>query len=99
MNELYVPVGRYDEELAKLKQTIHEIEGNPDLVGIVLSCDCHMVTMSFACAQSSSKKKKEIERCNVTIQRLKEECSSQEAAHKLMVARFEREKDSWFSSS
>jgi THO complex subunit 2 len=78
LSDLYVPVSRYQEEVAKQKQIIHDTESNPDM--------------------SSSKKKKEIERCNLLIQRLREECAAQEEKHKLVSARLHHEKDSWFGS-
>lgn len=39
MYDLYTPSDRYDEEVAKLKKSIGEIDDNKEFV----SCDCHVM--------------------------------------------------------
>ena len=48
--------------------------------------------------QSSSKKKREVERCTTIIQGLKAELAAQETNQRLVLARLEGEKEGWFST-
>lgn len=48
--------------------------------------------------QSSSKKKREVERCTTVIQGLKAELAAQENNQRLVLARLEEEKEGWFST-
>lgn len=48
--------------------------------------------------QSSSKKKREVERCTTVIQGLKAELAAQETNQRLVLARLEGEKEGWFST-
>ncbi|XP_066928394.1 THO complex subunit 2-like [Clytia hemisphaerica] len=79
MYDLYTPSDRYDEEKAKLKKSINEIDDNKEFT-------------------SSSKKKKEIERCKLLIEKLEEEKKAQLEHNKLVLTWMESRKDSWFPS-
>lgn len=48
--------------------------------------------------QSSSKKKREVERYTTVIQGLKAELAAQENNQRLVLARLEEEKEGWFST-
>ena len=48
--------------------------------------------------QSSSKKKREVERYTTVIQGLKAELAAQESNQRLVLARLEEEKEGWFST-
>ena len=48
--------------------------------------------------QTSSKKKKERERCDMVIKRLQDELAAQQENHDRVIARLQHEKDAWFNN-
>ena len=47
--DLYVPLGRYEEEITKQKQIIHDIEDNIDLVSVCVCMHVYMYACMCAC--------------------------------------------------
>jgi len=107
--DLYVPVSRYDEEINKLEQNIKALADNSDMASplcVVLESFRDLLYMLYSdhkkvdyLLQVSTKKKKEQEKYQIVIDKLKEEKQKQLKNHKMIMVRFTSGQDEWFNTS
>jgi len=77
--DIFVPVERYKEQIAKQERHIQELDESKD-------------------SMQEAKKKKEKDRCQSIIDKLKKELQDQNDNHKFTMKRLEYEKHSWIHS-